>query len=168
MNETSTARTTAEGGASGALSSVIATWFGCGLAPFAPGTWGSAGALAPALLLARAGWKPLWFLGLAAAVTPLGIWAAGKTARRLGKKDPGMVVVDEVVGQWITLAGATTLNWKAWLAAFVLFRLFDIWKPFPVGRLEELPGGFGIVFDDVMAGIYGAVVLYAAGCFKLY
>lgn len=168
MSETSTARTAADRGISGVLSSIVATWFGCGLLPFAPGTWGSAGALVPAVLLAGAGWKPLWFLGLAAAITPLGVWAAGDTARRAGKKDPGMVVIDEVLGQWITLAGAVTLNWKAWLAAFVLFRVFDIWKPFPVRRLENLPGGYGIVFDDVMAGIYGAVVLYAAGCFKLY
>jgi len=78
------------------------------------------------------------------------------------------VVVDEVVGQWITLAGAFTLNWKSWLAAFVLFRLFDVWKPFPVRRLERLPGGVGIVADDAMAGVYSALVLFAAGWFNLY
>ena len=79
-----------------------------------------------------------------------------------------MVVVDEVVGQWITLAGATQLNWKSWLAALVLFRLFDIWKPPPVRQLEKLPGGIGIVADDAMAGVYGAMVLFAAGRLHLY
>jgi phosphatidylglycerophosphatase A len=122
----------------------------------------------PAILLARAGWRPWYFLALAAAVSPVGIWAADRTAKRLGKEDPSIVVIDEVIGQWITLAGATTLNWKSWLAAFALFRLFDIWKPAPVRQCERLPGGYGIVADDVMAGIYGALVLFAAGCFNLY
>ena len=97
-----------------------------------------------------------------------GIWAADVYARTVGKKDPGEVVVDEVIGQWITLAGAMTLNWKSWLAAFLLFRLFDIWKPPPVRQLEALPGGTGIVADDVMAGLYGAVVIFVAGLLKLY
>ncbi len=153
----------------GAFATAIATWFGCGYAPFAPGTAGSAGALIPAILLAEyAGWRPWHFAVLAVALCPLGIWAAGRKARELGKKDPGLVVVDEVAGQWITIAGAAALNWKSWLAAFLLFRLFDIWKPAPIRQLEALPGGFGIVADDVMAGVYGALVLFAAGCFNLY
>ena len=78
------------------------------------------------------------------------------------------MVVDEVVGQWLTLAGARTLNWKSYLAAFLLFRLFDIWKPPPVRQLESLPGGVGIVADDLMAGLYAALVLFVAGCFNLY
>jgi phosphatidylglycerophosphatase A len=147
----------------------IATWFGCGFAPLAPGTAGAAGALVPAILLAQyAGWKPWHFAVLAAAATPIGVWAAGREARARLKKDPGLVVIDEVIGVWITAAGAVTLNWKSWLAAFLLFRLFDIWKPAPVRRLERLPGGWGIVADDVMAGIYGALVLFTAGCFNLY
>jgi len=89
-------------------------------------------------------------------------------ARSKGRKDPGLVVIDEVVGQWITLAGAATLNWKSWLAAFLLFRAFDIFKPPPVRQLEALPGGTGIVMDDCMAGVYGALVLFAAGWFNLY
>ena len=97
-----------------------------------------------------------------------GIWAADVVARESGRKDPQIVVVDEVVGQWMTLAGATALNWKSWLLALALFRLFDIWKPPPVRRLEQLPGGLGIVADDVMAGVYGALVLFAAGWFNLY
>jgi phosphatidylglycerophosphatase A len=147
----------------------LATWFGCGFSPFAPGTAGSLGALLPAIMLAEyAGWKPYYFGALAAAALAPSIWAADRTARHYGKKDPGLVVVDEVVGQWIAISGATVLNWKSWLAAFLLFRLMDIWKPAPVRRLESLPGGVGIVADDVMAGIYGALVLFAAGCFNFY
>ena len=74
-----------------------------------------------------------------------------------------MVVVDEVVGQWIVLVGVSTLNWITAPIAFLAFRLFDIWKPPPVRQLERLPRGFGIVADDVMAGVYGALVLYALG-----
>jgi phosphatidylglycerophosphatase A len=113
-------------------------------------------------------WLPWYFALLALALLPLGIWAAGETARDIKSKDPGIVVVDEVLGQWITLAGAVALNWKSWLAAFCLFRLFDIWKPPPVRQLEALPSGTGIVADDVMAGIYGALVLLITGCFNLY
>ena len=64
--------------------------------------------------------------------------------------------------------GLRVFNWKSWLAAFVLFRLFDIWKPSPVRQLEALPGGWGIVADDLMAGVYAALVLFAAGWFNLY
>ena len=78
------------------------------------------------------------------------------------------MVVDEVIGQWIALAGARTLRWETYLAAFLLFRLFDIWKPLPARQLEALPGGWGINADDVMAGIYAALVLFLAGCFNLY
>lgn len=147
----------------------VATWFGCGYSPVAPGTAGSLAALGIAMGLARyGGWRP-WHFGLLAAVTAApGIWAGGIAARHFGKKDPSQVVVDEVVGQWITLAGAASLNWKSWLAAFLLFRLLDIWKPAPARQAEALPGGIGIMADDVVAGIYGALVLFAAGCFKLY
>jgi len=147
----------------------VATWFGCGYSPVAPGTVGTAAALAIAIVLARfGGWKPWYFVVLAVVALAPSIWAADITARICGKKDPGMVVVDEVVGEWITLAGATSLNWKSYLGAFVLFRLFDIWKPPPVRQLEALPGGAGIVADDVMAGVYAALVLCLAGWFNLY
>lgn len=147
----------------------IATWFGCGYSPWAPGTCGSLGALVPAILLARAGWRPVWFAALAVAALPAAVWSAGRFAKAAGKKDPQQVVVDEVVGQWIALAGAASLaRWTVWLAAFALFRLMDIWKPAPVRQLEALPGGYGIVADDVMAGLYAALVLWAAGCFNLY
>lgn len=147
----------------------IAVWFGCGYAPKGPGTAGSAGAVAIALLLhAARPVPPFSFAIFAALLLGPGIWAAGETARAAGRKDPQFVVVDEVIGQWIALAGATVLNWKSWLAAFLLFRLFDIWKPFPVRNLESLPGGTGIVMDDVMAGVYAALVLFTAGWFNLY
>jgi len=113
-------------------------------------------------------WRPWYFAVLSLVLMPLGIWAAGKTAGEIQSKDPGIVVVDEVLGQWITLAGVVSFNWVSWLAAFCLFRLFDIWKPPPVRQLEALPSGTGIVADDVMAGIYGALVLLIAGCFNLY
>ena len=147
----------------------IATWFGCGYFPVAPGTAGSLAAVVIAYVLATwTGWHSWHFAALAVVLTPAGIWAAGVTARESKSKDPGIVVVDEVLGQWITLAGALALNWKSWLAAFFLFRLFDIWKLPPIRRLEGLPSGTGIVADDLMAGVYGALVLFAMGCFNLY
>ncbi|MCL4402371.1 MAG: phosphatidylglycerophosphatase A [Acidobacteria bacterium] len=151
------------------LAEPIATWFGCGYSPAAPGTVGSAAAVAIAWALLRyAGWRPLWFAGLAVAVSLPGIWAASETARQRKIEDPGLVVVDEVVGQWLALAGAATLNWKTLAAGFLLFRLFDIWKPWPVRQMERLPGGTGIVADDLMAGLYAALVLFLMGCFNLY
>ena len=151
------------------LALVIATWFGCGYWPKAPGTAGSLAALAIAWLLHRyTGLQWGSFAFLAMLLLPFAVWAAHIAAQFTGLKDPQIVVVDEVVGQWIALAGAFTLNWKSWLAAFVLFRLFDVWKPFPVRRLERLPGGVGIVADDAMAGVYSALVLFAAGWFNLY
>ena len=90
------------------------------------------------------------------------------TAKAEGKEDPRLVVVDEVLGQWLTLAGASHLNWRSWTAGFLLFRLLDIWKPAPVRQLENLPGGTGIVADDMMAGIYGALVLFLMGWFNFY
>jgi phosphatidylglycerophosphatase A len=148
---------------------VIATWFYCGYAPAAPGTVGSAAAILMAWLLNTYAGEPAVAFGFFGVVLAIpAIWAADVTARELGKKDPGMVVVDEVVGQWITLAGAAALNWHSWLLAFALFRIFDIWKPPPVRQLEKLPGGIGIVADDAMAGVYGALVLFIAGRLHLY
>ena len=151
------------------LANLISTWFGCGYAPVAPGTAGSLGGLAVAIGLRElAGFEWWHFLLLAAAGFAPAVWAATRTARALGIKDPGMVVVDEVIGLWITLAGAHSFNWKSYAAAFLLFRLFDIWKPAPVRQLERLPEGLGIVADDAMAGCYGAVLLWLAGYFHLF
>lgn len=147
----------------------ISTWFGCGYAPLAPGTAGSAAAIGIAYCLVRfARWQPLYFLPLSIVFSWPAIWAATITSRELRVKDPGVVVADEVAGQWLTLAGATVFNWKSFAGAFVLFRFFDIWKPPPIRRLEKLPEGTGIVMDDLMAGVYAALVLFLAGCFNLY
>jgi phosphatidylglycerophosphatase A len=153
----------------GELATAVATWFGCGYAPLAPGTVGSLAAIALAVaahLVLAAG--SMHFLGAAVILFPPAVWAAGRFAQSIGKKDPGLVVVDEVVGQWITLAGATQLNWKSWTLAFLLFRALDIAKPPPVRQLERLSGGAGIVADDAMAGVYGALVLYLVGWCNFY
>lgn len=148
---------------------LLATWFGCGYSPIAPGTAGSLGALIPAwLMVQQVALQPWMLLIPAIALLWPSIRASDIVAACSGRKDPGLVVVDEVLGQWITLAGATHWNWKSWLGAFLLFRMFDIWKPWPARQFEALPGGTGIVADDLMAGVYGALVLFTAGCFNLY
>lgn len=139
---------------------LIATWFGCGKWPWGPGTAGSIGGLIAAwAVVSLWAWQPWHFAVLAAALTPAGIWASTSAARQAGMEDPQTVVVDEVLGQWVTLAAAPAFEWKWVLAAFVLFRLFDITKPWPVRRFEALPEGTGIVADDLAAGVYGALVL---------
>lgn len=126
-----------------------------------PGTVGSLAGVLLALLLQRWFGPGRWPLAIATALILFpGVWAATETARFLKKKDPSVVVVDEVLGQWVTLLAAPVLNWKALAAGFILFRVFDIWKPWPVRKLEQLPGGIGIVADDLAAGVYGALILY--------
>ena len=144
-----------------AFARVLATWFGCGYAPKGPGTAGSLGALIVAWPLRHQ--SPWFFAVLALILLAPAIWSAGSTAIQVGKKDPQIVVIDEVIGQWIALAGSAMYSVPAWILAFLLFRSFDIWKPWPVRQLERLPGGTGIVMDDVMAGIYAALVLWLAG-----
>jgi phosphatidylglycerophosphatase A len=137
---------------------IVATFFGAGFGKPGPGTWGSVAAVllwaayagflhptAQALLLAL-------LAGIALTLI-LGIPASTIVARESGRKDPQFVVIDEVAGQWIALVGSHA-NWRHALIALVLFRLFDITKPFPARQLESLPGGWGIVFDDVAAGLY--------------
>jgi phosphatidylglycerophosphatase A len=151
------------------LASPIATCFGLGLVPIAPGTAGSIAAIAAASILIRQrGWTQADFGLLTMASLLPGIWAAQVYATSHGKKDPSEVVVDEAIGQWVTLLGATVYNWKSLLAALVLFRILDILKPFPIRQAEKLHGGVGIIADDVVAGLVGALVLFAAGCFNLY
>lgn len=147
----------------------LATWFGCGLVPRAPGTAGAVGALAVAWPLAfSAHLQPFWFAVLALVFLLPAIHSATVVANGLGVKDPQIVVVDEVVGQWLTLAGATRLNPVSFGLALILFRTFDIWKPPPIRRIEQLRAGTGIVLDDAMAGVYGAAILYLLGRFNLY
>lgn len=151
------------------LALILATWFGCGLAPKAPGTAGALGALPFAWLwLTSIQASPIWMLLPVVLLTAPSIWAANRVAIDKGLDDPQIVVVDEVLGTWIAIAGATVLNWKSIALAFLLFRLFDIWKPQPVRMLEGLHGGTGIIADDLMAGLYAAVVLFLAGWFNLY
>ena len=151
------------------LARVISTWFYAGYAPVAPGTAGSLAAIGIAMVLRYFfGVAPWHYALLAGLLFYPAVAASTVTAREAGLKDPQFVVVDEVIGQWISLAGATTLSWKSFLAAFLLFRLFDIWKPAPVRQLERLPGGLGINADDAMAGVYAALVLRLAGWFNLY
>lgn len=137
---------------------VVATFFGAGLGKPGPGTYGSVAAM---LLWALAGIgfnvhpQTLQLLLLAGIIfsIALGVPAATIAARESGRHDPGFVVIDEVAGQWITLAFSPA-DWRHGLIALILFRLFDITKPFPIRRLERLPAGWGIVFDDVAAGLY--------------
>jgi phosphatidylglycerophosphatase A len=148
---------------------LIGTWFGCGYAPVAPGTAGSLAAVVIAIALYYfGGYGRGTLLLLTAIVLAPGIWAAGVVEKQTNQTDPHIVVVDEVLGQWITLAGAATFNWKTWLAAFALFRFLDIWKPAPVRQLEKLPGGWGIVADDVMAGLYGALAIFVLDRLHLF
>lgn len=151
------------------IATILATWFGCGYSPIAPGTAGSLGALVVAVpLVLYAGVTPTILGLMGVAILIPGIWAADVTARLARRKDPGLVVIDEVSGQWITMVGATHLNWKSWALGFLLFRVLDVIKPPPARQFEAFPGGVGIMMDDVMAGIYGALVLYAAGWWNLY
>jgi len=136
----------------------IATFFGAGLGKPGPGTWGSVAAV---LLWAAYAWgfhpapQSLLMALLAGVIVSiaLGVPAATLAARESGRHDPGFVVIDEVAGQWIALLGCRA-DWRNALLALILFRLFDIAKPFPARQLERLPEGWGIVFDDVAAGLY--------------
>jgi phosphatidylglycerophosphatase A len=145
---------------------LFATWFGCGSSPFAPGTVASLAAILIAWPLSRLGFTRLHFLILALGLLYPAIRAAGTVARESGRKDPQFVVIDEVLGQWLTLAGALRFDLLTLALAFGIFRLFDIWKPPPIRLIEQVPGGAGIVLDDMMAGAYGALVLFMMGWFN--
>ncbi len=135
----------------------LATWFGCGLVPKAPGTMGSLGAIPLYLLAARGGRCAV--AASALVVTLVGVWAASVVARDLGRKDPQVVVVDEVAGVLVTMLPMREVSFRAVAIGFALFRLFDVVKPWPVKSFEKLPGGWGIVLDDVAAGAFGAGAL---------
>jgi phosphatidylglycerophosphatase A len=140
---------------------IVATFFGCGFGRPGPGTWAS---VATSLLwfgfarFAEPASLPLIAAASAVAVTLIGIPAATRVARALAKKDPSQVVIDEVAGQLIAFIHVP-LNWHNVLAALILFRAFDIAKPFPIRRLEHLPEGTGIMLDDVGAGLYALAVM---------
>ena len=140
---------------------LLATFFGIGFLRPGPGTYAS-------LITVLCWWavsqwaRPSWLVPIAilaaVAITLLGIHPATVVERESGERDPGFVVIDEVAGQMISLI-AVPVHWKYLLASFILFRGFDIAKPFPLRRLERLPGGTGIMMDDVGAGIYALAVL---------
>ncbi|HVJ51537.1 MAG TPA: phosphatidylglycerophosphatase A [Aliidongia sp.] len=140
---------------------LLATWFGVGYATIAPGTWGSLAALPFAALIAWLAGP--WALVPAAAVLfLLGCWASDRVSRESRASDPQYVVVDEVVGQWLTLAVAP-LDPLAYGLGFLLFRIADILKPWPAGWADrEVKGGLGIMLDDVLAAIYSAGLLWLA------
>ena len=139
------------------LAVVVATVAYCGYFPIAPGTAGSAAGLVVYLLV----WwtqSPLVEAGLIVAVFAAGVWAATHAERFFGGIDPGPVVIDEVLGMLLTLA-FIPVGWSGALAGFFIFRVFDVIKPYPANRLEKLHGGFGIMADDAMAGIYANLLL---------
>lgn len=139
---------------------LLATWFGVGLLPRAPGTWGSLAALPLAWLLGMAGGS-LAVAGGAAVIFLAGWWAAERVVRRGGDGDPSFVVIDEVAGQLVALA-VIPLDPVLYAAAFLGFRVFDILKPWPVGWADRaLKGGLGIMLDDLFAGLYVAAILFA-------
>jgi phosphatidylglycerophosphatase A len=134
----------------------IATALGAGYAPKAPGTAGSAVGLLLWLAIPNILWLQVVSIGL---VSIAGIWAGTLAEEHFGRRDPGQVVVDEVAGMMVTLL-LNPLTGAGWmLAAFLFFRAADIVKPFPVNRLERLPGGLGIMADDLLAGVYANLAL---------
>ena len=148
----------------------IGTVFGVGLLKPAPGTWGSLAALPLAWVLHLLGSWPL-LLVATVLIVPLGVWAVAGMMSEGGVHDPSEAVIDEVGGQWIALlpvsygaafAGADALAlWPGWIAAFVLFRLFDVWKPGPVGHFDRQHTALSVVLDDVMAGLLAAAGVIA-------
>lgn len=155
------------------------TTFGVGYIPLAPGTWGSAVGVLIYILFSRitgsvdkyysdggmqnvqiAAWNHAVIMILFLLFCLLGIWASSRATRLFKNKDPQQAVVDEVIGQLIVfLFIPFTTNWLFILAGFLLFRLFDIWKPYPIDSLQNLPVGIGVCADDILAGIYGGTCL---------
>ena len=131
---------------------------GVGRAPLAPGTVASALTIVPLWLL---GPSPIVLAALLIVVTALGTWAAGEAERALGAKDPGAIVVDEVAGMTLSVL-AVPLTPAVALAAFLLFRVFDVIKPFPAGVSQRLPGGVGVMVDDLIAGLYALALVALA------
>lgn len=139
---------------------LIATWFGSGYLTPAPGTWGTLAALPFAWAIVQAV-PPAGLIPAAIAMFAAGTWAANRFDILTSGHDASEIVVDEVVGIWLTLgimALHVPLGWKAWITAFLLFRVFDILKPFPINLIDRhVAGGFGVMLDDALAGIYAGV-----------
>jgi len=145
---------------------VIATGFGAGFVPVAPGTVGALEGIGLYLAVRALGLGELvFFVGLVIlniGLFLLGVWASSKTCGVIGVADPHQIVVDEISGQLISLTPLALLpssSFAELIVGFVLFRLFDIFKPYPIRKLERLPGGLGVMADDALAGIYAAVLL---------
>jgi phosphatidylglycerophosphatase A len=137
---------------------LVATGFGVGLLPVMPGSWASLAALPCAWVIRGLG-------GTAALAGAVGIaflsgwWAAARVARASGQHDPGFIVIDEIAAQWLVLLAAP-LDWRCYVAAFLLFRLLDITKPWPARLVERrVAGGLGIMLDDIVAGLYALALL---------
>lgn len=135
----------------------LATGFGAGYLPKAPGTWGTIVALPVHFLLVRT--APAHYAMIMGGLIVFGILISGSAEKIMDMSDPGIVVIDEIVGMLITLIAAP-LNWKALVLGFALFRFFDILKPFPVNIADQrFHGGIGIMLDDIIAGLYGLIIL---------
>lgn len=141
----------------------LAFGFGSGLSPFAPGTAGTLAAIPLYLLLAQ---LPLWgYVAVLLLMSLAGIWICGESSRRLGVHDHGGIVWDEFAGFLLTMLAAPA-GWMWIVVGFFLFRMFDIWKPWPIRLVDrDVPGGFGIMFDDILAGVYAWLVLQALAYF---
>ncbi len=144
---------------------LLATWFGAGLLPGMPGTWGALAALPCAWAIRYAAGRTA-LAGASVLAFALGCWAAARVAQASGRNDPGFIVIDEVAAQWLVLVAAP-LDWRAYAAAFVLFRIFDILKPWPADAVERrVKGGLGIMLDDIVAALYAlALLLIGEGVF---
>jgi len=142
---------------------LVATGFGLGYLPIAPATWASA-ATALALIFVLPRLELPAFALLTLVVTAVAVWVSGPAEKTLGH-DAHPIVIDEVAGMMITVCGVPAIGFAVpshiltLIVGFVLFRIFDVWKPPPVGRAQELPGGLGVVTDDVLAGLYSNLVL---------
>ena len=147
---------------------MVATFFGAGFLKPAPGTWASALTVALAVAAYQAGWALAVPVGFVVA-TILGFWAVPRYLRATGGEDPSEVVIDEVAGQLLALSFTVIPLWRhgvedmliaawpAWVAPFLLFRLFDIWKPWLVGRADRMAGAKGVMLDDLLAGLFAGL-----------
>jgi len=145
-----------QSGIYGKTALILGTWFGSGLMPFASGTFGTLAAVPLAVLWSF--FSPLFGALILIVMILVAIWASQVVQNLLERVDPSEVVIDEVVGFLLTLLWIP-ISWGTLLAGFLLFRLFDIWKPWPAGPAERLHGGFGIVLDDLVAGLYANLAL---------